>query len=213
MTRVRYHLPTSFTYKYASATALLNITRPAALPTDLVISVPDFGSFSLPPRLAEFPSLALTEGLLSLLQSPYSEEWGTTTIGSILQYIGEHITDAGGGGGVGHTHNNLTMLQLLSTLDGYLKYNGVKDTPEGVRMWLATLPRVDPARQSTPVRMWLKSIAEVYTFAKGIVSTLLSVFNAGIQIGTALLTDVLGVLTIDKPVNVGGRHYQHDWAT
>ena len=39
----------SFTYKYASATALLNITRPAALPTDLVISVPDFGSFLFAP--------------------------------------------------------------------------------------------------------------------------------------------------------------------
>lgn len=193
----------SFTYKYASATALLNITRPAALPTDLVITVPDFGSFSLPPRLAEFPSLALTEGALIALQSPYSEEWGTTTIGSILQYIGEHLTDAGGSGGVGHTHNNLTMLQLLSTLDGYLKYNGVKILAGGADV-AGDFATGGAGTTKYARKDVAQSIAEVYTFTKGIVSTLLSVFNAGIQIGTALLTDVLGVLTIDKPLNVAG---------
>jgi hypothetical protein len=154
----------SFTYKYASATALLNITRPAALPTDLVITVPDFGSFTLPPRLAEFPSLALTEGALIALQSPYSEEWGTTTIGSILQYIGDHLADAGGSGGVGHTHNNLTMLQLLSTLDGYLKYNGVKINAGMADDFAASGPAAAKIlRKDIP-----DTAAEKITFKKGI---------------------------------------------
>jgi len=72
----------TFTYKYADARPFLNIPR--ANPSgDLNITVPDVGSFTVPPRLVEFPRLPLTEGAFFPVQNPYSEKWCTTTAGSL----------------------------------------------------------------------------------------------------------------------------------
>ena len=95
-------LPSSytFTYKYADARPLLNLPRTEVPAEVLTITVPDVASFSTPPRLAEFPRLPLTEGALIPIQSPYSEEWGTTTPGELAEFIGEAIKAEGGGGNV-----------------------------------------------------------------------------------------------------------------
>lgn len=127
---VSNQLPTSyeFTYKYADAKPYLNLKRPEELPTDLDIQVPDLGSFTIPPRLVEFPSQNLTEGVLFPVQNPYSESWATTTIGAILNYVLKNIIELGqdGSGGIGHTHPNLELLNALEWLEGYLIAYGQK---------------------------------------------------------------------------------------
>ena len=121
---VSNQLPTSyeFTYKYADAKPYLNLQRPAELPNDLEIQVPDLGSFTIPPRLVEFPSQNLTEGVLFPVQNPYSEKWATTTIEDILNYVLKNIIELGqdDSGGIGHTHPNLKLLNALEWFGGYL---------------------------------------------------------------------------------------------
>lgn len=122
-------LPTSytFTYKYADARPLLNLPR-TDVPADMLdITIPEVGNFTIPPRLAEVPRLPLSEGDLFPVQNPYSENWGTTTLGAIAEIIGQLLsTIAGGGGGVGHTHSNIDLLNALSYVKGYLLVNGNK---------------------------------------------------------------------------------------
>ncbi|WP_287644289.1 hypothetical protein [Bacteroides sp.] len=117
----------TFTYKFADAKPFLNLQRLDA-PTDaLEIVVPEVGSFTVPPRLIEFPRLPLSEGALFPIQDPYSENWNTTTTGSLGDFIAERIAaNYGGGGGVGHQHNNIDLLQLLSYAAEYLLVAGKK---------------------------------------------------------------------------------------
>ncbi|MBM6865897.1 hypothetical protein H6A66_12045 [Bacteroides caecigallinarum] len=123
-------LPSSYTfnYRFADAKPFLNLQRVEELPTDLSISIPDLSSFTIPPRLVEFPSQNLTEGVMFPVQNPYSESWATTTIGAILSYIMNKIIEIGGDGtgGVGHSHGNFDVLKSLEYIDGYLTHNGQK---------------------------------------------------------------------------------------
>lgn len=116
----------TFTYKYADARPFLNIprTEPAG---DLNITVPSVGSFTVPPRLVEFPRLPLTEGALFPVQDPYSEKWYTASSGSLSDFIAERIAkNYVGGGGIGHQHNNFNLLELLSYSEEYLLVSGKK---------------------------------------------------------------------------------------
>lgn len=79
----------TFTFKYADARPLLNLPR-TDVPTDVLnITVPEVGSFTVPPRLAEFPRLPLSEGALFPIQNPYSEEWSTTNVAAIGYYLAD----------------------------------------------------------------------------------------------------------------------------
>lgn len=93
VTYVDKELPSSFefTYKYADSTPFLNLQRTDSLPADITISIPEAGSFTVPPRLIDFPRLPITEGALLPMQSPYDEKWCTMTIGSLTNYLKEHI--------------------------------------------------------------------------------------------------------------------------
>ena len=122
-------LPSSytFTYRYADARPLLNLQRTDSLPDNLDIHIPDLNSFTIPPRLVEFPSQPLSDGVLFPVQQPFSEKWATTNIGAIFAYVLNKIsTDYAEGGGIGHTHTNLDLLQLISYVDEYLLVNGKK---------------------------------------------------------------------------------------
>lgn len=118
----------TFSYKYADATPLLNITRAEELPEILDIKVPDLGSFSIPPRLIEFPSLNLSEGALFPVQHPFSENWAVTTASELYNYILSRIAanPESGTGGTGHTHANYSLLSALSLFQKYLLVNGEK---------------------------------------------------------------------------------------
>lgn len=122
-------LPTNytFTYKYADARPLLNLPR-TDVPADMLdITIPEVGNFTIPPRLAEVPRLPLSEGDLFPVQNPYSETWNTTTVGAIADVVGQLLAAAAGtGGGVGHTHKNIDLLNLLSYIQEYLLVNGKK---------------------------------------------------------------------------------------
>lgn len=110
----------TFTYQYADAKPLLNLPRTEGLPSVLDIAVPELGSFTVPPRLVEFPRLDLSEGALFPIQNPYSEDWGTTTLGGLVNFVSSWLLQNGNGGGVGHTHHNYDLLQQLSYAMGYL---------------------------------------------------------------------------------------------
>lgn len=116
-----------FTYKYSSATPLLNLPRREQPAEVLNIEIPQVGNFTLPPRLAEVERLPLSEGVLFPVQHPYSEYWGTTTIGSIAVVIGQILENIGGsGGGIGHKHLNIDLLNALELAGKYLMVYGKK---------------------------------------------------------------------------------------
>lgn len=117
----------SFTYKYADARPLLNLPRTDEPADMLEIEIPEVGNFTIPPRLAEVPRLHLSEGDLLPVQNPYSENWNTTTIGFLAEVVGQLLSAAAGtGGGIGHTHKNINLLNLLSYVQDYLLVNGKK---------------------------------------------------------------------------------------
>lgn len=117
----------TFTYKFADAKPFLNLQRAEAPIGALDIVVPEVGSFTVPPRLIEFPRLPLSEGALFPVQEPYSEKWSSTTVGSLSDYIANRLSENyGGGGGVGHQHANIDLLELLSYAAEYLLIAGKK---------------------------------------------------------------------------------------
>lgn len=117
----------SFTYKYADARPLLNLPRTDEPADMLEIEIPEVGNFTIPPRLAEVPRLPLSEGDLFPVQNPYSETWSTTTTGALASVIGQILSAAAGdGGGIGHSHANIDLLNKLSYTLGYLLVNSEK---------------------------------------------------------------------------------------
>lgn len=115
----------TFTYKFADAKPFLNLQRTDVPTGALEIVVPEVGSFTVPPRLIEFPRLPLSEGALFPVQDPYSEGWNVTTTGSVSDYIINRISENyGGGGGIGHYHDNIDLLNLLTSAAGYLLIAG-----------------------------------------------------------------------------------------
>ena len=118
----------TFKYKYADARPYLNIPRTDTPQEVLNISVPDLGSFTIAPRLVEFPRLPLSDGALLPIQDPYSEEWNATSIGELFEYVvaNLHQQAGSGSGDVGHTHNNMSLLNALTLVSGYLLANGKK---------------------------------------------------------------------------------------
>ena len=117
----------TFTYKYSDARPYLNLERSDVQLSEMEIHIPDLGNFTIAPRLVEFPRQALSDGALFPVQTPYSEEWGATTMAFICQHIAASLTEGyKGGGGIGHTHNNIDVLDALSEFMGYVMYNGEK---------------------------------------------------------------------------------------
>lgn len=117
-----------------------------------------------------FSSIIISDSLrVPLLQSfDGNGNFGTASIASLIAYIASRI-DVGTGGGGGevtldHTHTNLDLLESLSMLSGYLKYNGVKInagmaddlTPGGVGVTKYARKDID------------QLIAGLFTFSKGI---------------------------------------------
>ncbi|WP_455127877.1 hypothetical protein [Prevotella veroralis] len=123
-------LPSSytFTYKYADARPYLNITRSEdAVPAMLDIKIPDVGSFTIAPRLVELERLPLSSGALFPVQSPYSDKWNITTAEAILEWFSREVTTAyKGDGAFGHRHDNMSVLNALDRIGGYLTLDAQK---------------------------------------------------------------------------------------
>lgn len=114
----------TFTYKYSDARPYLNISRSEVGSfKQLDIQLPDLGNFTIAPRLVECQRLTLSSGALFPVQNPYSEEWGVTTLAAIFtQLVGQLSSSYTGGGGVGHSHKNIDVLDALSEFNGYITY-------------------------------------------------------------------------------------------
>lgn len=175
----------TFTYKFADAKPFLNLQRTDVPTGALEIVVPEVGSFTVPPRLIEFPRLPLSEGALFPVQDPYSEVWSVTTTGSVSDYIINRISENyGGGGGVGHQHNNIDLLQLLSYATEYLLVAGKK-----IKAGYADKAKLaeDLAVDSTVYDKLLSKVnpdkaAELITFLKGLISKELIEANNGLVV-------------------------------
>lgn len=116
----------TFTYKYSDARTYLNLTRSDASDfKQMDIHLPEIGNFTIAPRLVEFPRQLLSGGVLFPVQEPYSETWGVTTADALFNYFASTLTDRySGGGGIGHQHFNIEVLNGLSYDYGYILYQG-----------------------------------------------------------------------------------------
>lgn len=116
----------TFTYKYSDARPYLNLTRSDASDfKQMDIYLPEIGNFTIAPRLVEFPRQLLSGGVLFPVQEPYSETWGVTTADALFNYFASTMTDRySGGGGIGHQHFNIEVLNGLSYDYGYILYQG-----------------------------------------------------------------------------------------
>lgn len=116
----------TFTYKYSDARPYLNLTRSDASDfKQMDIHLPEIGNFTIAPRLVEFPCQLLSGGVLFPVQEPYSETWGVTTADALFNYVASTLTDRySGGGGIGHQHFNVEVLNGLSYDYGYILYQG-----------------------------------------------------------------------------------------
>ena len=118
----------TFTYKYSDARPYLNLLRASGESLkQMDIHLPDIGNFTIAPRLVEFPRQQLGGGVLFPVQDPHSEEWGTTTADAIFSAFLSAISNRySGKGEVGHKHINISVLDALSFVGGYLLYKGEK---------------------------------------------------------------------------------------
>lgn len=116
----------TFTYKYSDARPYLNLTRSDASDfKQMDIHLPEIGNFTIAPRLVEFPRQLLSGGVLFPVQEPYSETWGVTTADALFSYFASTLSDRySGGGGIGHQHFNIEVLNGLSYDYGYILYQG-----------------------------------------------------------------------------------------
>lgn len=122
-------LPSSytFTYRYATTQPYMNLPRTDTPQEVMELKVPDVGSFTIAPRLVEFPRQVLSRGALFPIQDPYSEGWGTTTMDAIQRWIVQMIeSEYDGNGGIGHHHDNISLLDALALMNDYLTQNGKK---------------------------------------------------------------------------------------
>lgn len=118
----------TFTYRYSDARPYLNLPRASGESLkQMDIHLPDIGNFTIAPRLVEFPRQQLSGGVLFPVQDPHSEEWGTTTADAIFSAFLSAISNRySGKGEVGHKHINISVLDALSFVGGYLLYKGEK---------------------------------------------------------------------------------------
>lgn len=94
-------LPSNYTlkYRFSDTSIYLNLVRNENIIPDN-IAIPDINSpdFFLPPRLAEYPRLQLSEGVILPAFDPNSPDPGTVTFGMILSAISDFFGGTMGGG-------------------------------------------------------------------------------------------------------------------
>ena len=140
----------NFTYKFAEDKPYLNLPRTDASLAEMHIDVPDIGSFTIAPRLVEFPRQILSGGALIPTQDPYSENWGVTSLAAIAAYLLGDTSFTEGLPQNGLSEND--VLNIVRTCCGSQFLSKVN---------------ADTAQ-------------EVITLAKGLISNAMSVFTQGL---------------------------------
>lgn len=77
-----------FTFRYTTGKPYLNLSRLLTLPSVLDIQAPDMQSFTVPPRLVEFPRIGPSEGALIPAQLPHSDNWAALSLPALLEHLG-----------------------------------------------------------------------------------------------------------------------------
>ena len=113
----------SFAYQLAEEGRLLNISRISGQLPTLQVPSPDGAIFFLEARLIDYPDADLSETLLFLLQTPYSDNWKKASLAALVDRIYSLIL-ASPVGQLVHTHDNGTTLAGLSEASDHLAYNG-----------------------------------------------------------------------------------------
>ena len=89
----------SFSYKYAESTPYLNLTKELnEIPVGMTMPVDGLPDFTLPPRIAEYSRVPVSEGVLLPCENPHSEKIGAVSIAAIRDFIVAGITFPEGGG-------------------------------------------------------------------------------------------------------------------
>lgn len=108
-------LPSSYTFKYSFSDAVpfLNLIRnEESIPENITIPNIDSPDFILPPRLAEYPRVPLSEGVMLPAFDPHSDTPGVTTFGAILNAAVVEVLNkiqSGEGGG--------ELVEILRSID------------------------------------------------------------------------------------------------
>lgn len=117
----------SFTYRMADVRPYLSLPRTETPLSELVFANIEAPDFTLAPRLYDYARLNLSRGALFPVQNPLAEEWNTTTLGAIADFLEQQIlSHYDGEGGVGHVHSNLTLLNQIATFGRYLTVGAQK---------------------------------------------------------------------------------------
>lgn len=84
----------SFQFSLSEEGRLLNLSRVESSLPLIEIASPDGEIFFLAPRLVDYPDADLDDSILFLVQSPYSQSWSKTSLGSLRQWITGIFQDA-----------------------------------------------------------------------------------------------------------------------
>lgn len=122
-----------FTFRYASAKPYLNIPRVEVPAAVMDITAPDMQSFTIPPRLVEFPRISPSEGGLIPIQHPYSEGWGTLSLEELLSIIAGNIHEATADMAGNFTVDNQHYLWVRQVVGGVPTLHKIK--AESADLW------------------------------------------------------------------------------
>lgn len=122
-----------FTFRYASAKPYLNIPRVEVPAAVMDITAPDMQSFTIPPRLVEFPRISPSEGGLIPIQHPYSEKWGTLSLEALLSIIASNIHEATADIAGNFTVDNQYYLWVRQVIGGVPTLHKIK--AESADLW------------------------------------------------------------------------------
>ena len=165
----------NFTYKFADDKPYLNIPRTDASLAEMHIDVPDIGSFTIAPRLVEFPRQTLSGGALIPTQDPYSENWGVTTMAAIAAFLLGDTTFT-----EGLPQNGLSENDVLAIVRAYCGDKYLSKTNPDTAQEVITLAKGLIA-DAMSVFMQGLTAKEMSVFEKGLTAKALSVFQAALQ--------------------------------
>lgn len=122
-----------FAFRYASTKPYLNIPRVEVPAAVMDITAPDMQSFTIPPRLVEFPRLSPSEGGLIPIQHPYSEKWGALSLEALLSIIAGNIHEAAADIAGNFTVDNQYYLWVRENVGGVPTLHKIK--AESADLW------------------------------------------------------------------------------
>ena len=127
----------SFSFILSEEGGMMNLVRTSGQLPVIEVPSPTGQLFFLEARLIDYPDADISETLLLLSQSPFSQDWFRLDLGSALGWIYSSIVNSPIGQ-MAHTHENLLVLGRLSEYNNRLTYRGAQLAT------LADIPTIPP---------------------------------------------------------------------